>query len=511
MKTVHKFKPGIVSFIVNSKLKNPDISCRKLALEASEKFGIKLSKSAINNIFKKEKLSSPVGRRSEHLFHLEGERSSGGFYILRALDESLRISKILSEVLLNVSPSARKSFVKEIENIMQALIIYKSIFDVTIDFSKCYDNEQVWEIVGQRPTKAIYSRIIKILQDSQVFVDEAVKEIKQRLNPVIGFRFRLKDESSFFIDGALNSIWPSPVNNSSFYTTYYKSSSYINNIIRGDTKITIFNTQDFSIFSNDTLNFLASFDAQDSSKQLKQIELLGRDGNVLETKQIGIAERRFFFLGFWPWQLDIIPEFERKPAKQKIAWSDFGIEYYYQIEEFLVPQHLANKGLKLPAIILKRSPLGAVRMGILTNLPMDVIHNFLSYKDLYNWCFPEDRYKDFLKKIKKESRPPEATSIISSKTLQVNQLDDLFLALSGIILERFQNLFLGENFRSIDQPKIKELLSRQKVILKTTKEFILHNFIPDNELWKETEMRYACQRLSESGIKDGEGRILVFK
>ncbi|MDD5292309.1 MAG: helix-turn-helix domain-containing protein, partial [Candidatus Omnitrophica bacterium] len=184
MKITHKFKPEIVRFIINSKLKNPDISCRKLALEASEKFSIKLSKSAINNILKKEKLSSPVGRKSERLFHPEGERANAGFYILKALDGSWGISETATEALLNVSPSARKSFAKEIENVIQALIIFKSIFDITIDFAKLYDNTQVWEIAGRRPTKATYARITKMLQASQVFTEEALKEIRQRLNPV---------------------------------------------------------------------------------------------------------------------------------------------------------------------------------------------------------------------------------------------------------------------------------------------------------------------------------------
>ena len=169
MKTIYKFKTEIVKFLINSKLRNPDISCRKLALEASQKFNIKLSKSAINKILKKEKLSSPVGRRSLHVFHPEGERNSGGLYIVKAIDELLGISQAAAEVLVNISASAHRTFVKEIKNVMQSWIIFKCLDGLTVDLSTCYNNKDIWQIVGKRPTKAVYDRIVKALQSSQLF------------------------------------------------------------------------------------------------------------------------------------------------------------------------------------------------------------------------------------------------------------------------------------------------------------------------------------------------------
>ncbi len=64
MGVIHKFTKDVVDFILEQKKTNPSLSCRALAQYTSEKFQIKVSKSAINTIFKKEDLSNSVGRPS---------------------------------------------------------------------------------------------------------------------------------------------------------------------------------------------------------------------------------------------------------------------------------------------------------------------------------------------------------------------------------------------------------------------------------------------------------------
>jgi hypothetical protein len=511
MRKNYKFRPEIVKFIINSKLRNPDLSCRKLALEVSQKFNLKFSKSAINNILKIEKLSSPVGRRSPQLFHPEGERSNAGFYILKAMDEHLQLSLSVTEVLLNNSPSAYKAFRKEIKTVVQALILFKAIFDVTLDFTVCYNNKELWQLIGRRPSRAVYNRIVKMFPNLQLVAEELVREIRQRLTPIIGFRFRLRNENTFFIDAGLNSIWPKPINNHHFVTTYYKADSYVNEIIRQDKIISVFNSQDINIFSEEVLNFITSFDSQDLSQRIRQIELLGPEENIVATKAVTITERRFFLLGFWPWQLDMMSEFERKAATQKFVERELGVEYYYQIEELTIPQHLVNKEVRLMAIILKNSPLAATRIGILTNLPADVVHNFLSYKELYQWYFPEERYRDFLKKTKDITHyPSRPLSDILSNILQNRELDNMFSVLSKLIWEEFQYLFL-ENPSVFSPLKMKNIFSQQKAVLKPSKESLIHNFIINNELWQGSHVKYTCQRLNEAGIKDEQGRLLWFR
>jgi len=62
---VHKLKPEIIKFIIENKQTNLHLSCRNLSVLLQEKLQVKVSKSSINDIFKSNSLSMPVGRRQK--------------------------------------------------------------------------------------------------------------------------------------------------------------------------------------------------------------------------------------------------------------------------------------------------------------------------------------------------------------------------------------------------------------------------------------------------------------
>lgn len=63
MGVIYKLKPEVREFILETKKNDPNISCRKLAKLASEKFSSPISKSTVNSVLKSLGLSLPVGRR----------------------------------------------------------------------------------------------------------------------------------------------------------------------------------------------------------------------------------------------------------------------------------------------------------------------------------------------------------------------------------------------------------------------------------------------------------------
>lgn len=512
---LHKLKPQVVSFIIEKKHACPDISCRGLVSEIEKKFGIRLSKSSINSIFLREKLSSPVGRKSKGLISLDGNVEHGGFSVLLGLDNLFGVSRIAAEVLAKLCRLNFKSFIKDVENMFQGFLIFKSIFDTTLEPTRCYNNKEIWALVGRRPPKSAYKRIIKAIEDSQLFPTEVVREFGQGLRPIAGFRYLLGDGSTFFIDAGQQAIWHDPVKRSPYFITYYKSNSYINRFIANERPFSVFNTQESNIFSSDSLNFMLGINSQDNSKQLKQIELIDLENQMIESKLIIGSEKRFFLLGFWPWQLDIMSEFERRPAKQKFIWSDLGVEFCYQIEEVSIPQHLVIKEVKLLVVILKDNPLGAARIGILTNAPKDIIHNLLSCKELYHWLTPENTYKNFTKRLKEPiSKESSFSSGLGNLLKEINEgssLDGIFASLSHFIFQQFHHDFLPAEFHSWSPLKIKEVFLRQKAIIKRTKGFVVHNIVIDNKLCKQSDLEYVCQCFNERGIRDSDDRLLWFQ
>src|SRR3989338_8952254 len=64
MGIVYKLKKEVIDFILQKKNENHTLSCRQIAVVASEKFKIQVSKSSVNTIIKNARLSSSVGRRA---------------------------------------------------------------------------------------------------------------------------------------------------------------------------------------------------------------------------------------------------------------------------------------------------------------------------------------------------------------------------------------------------------------------------------------------------------------
>ncbi len=63
MGVVHKLKEDVISFIVNQKTQDSQLSCRGLVNIINDHFQVQVSKSSINSILRNSHLSSPVGRR----------------------------------------------------------------------------------------------------------------------------------------------------------------------------------------------------------------------------------------------------------------------------------------------------------------------------------------------------------------------------------------------------------------------------------------------------------------
>jgi len=397
---------------------------------------------------------------------------------------------------------------------MQALILFKSIYDLTIESTRCYDNNEIWTLIGSRPPKSIYNKVLGLLENTQLLANELVAEFRRNLMPVSGFRFQSRDNSSFFIDAELMSVWNTPLKNRKLYTTLYKAICYINSLIKGKEVISVFNAQGGNIYSSEILDFISAFNGQNVSKRIKLIEILDLEGNILETVKVDDSHKRFFLLGFWPWQIENIAEFESRPAKSKLVWSDFKAEFFYQIEEISLSQYIIAQEVKYLAIMLKNNTIGAVRAGILSNMPLEIIHNNLEINKLYHWISPENKHNEFNKIVKEPlyEKPvlfPDSIDPFISENKE-NYLDNIFTILSQLIFYQFKNKFLPRECSSWNPLKIKDVFLRQKAIINRKKEIISYNILIGNELCKEDHMLYICQQLNHFGLRSNQDKLTLF-
>jgi hypothetical protein len=74
MGVIHKLKPEIQDFILETQKNDLTLSCRKIVALVYERFNVRVSKSSINMLIKKAGLSMPVGRRCKKPRRMPSER-----------------------------------------------------------------------------------------------------------------------------------------------------------------------------------------------------------------------------------------------------------------------------------------------------------------------------------------------------------------------------------------------------------------------------------------------------
>lgn len=505
--------PEVRSFIIEKKRRYPDLSCRELAKQSSERFKLRISKSSINSVIKSENLSSAVGRKPRVKLNTDSAIDRGGALILRAIDWHLEITSIASKCLLEVMPSSARINKVDVENTIQCLILVKSLFDITIDLTGLYNNIEIWSLIGRRPSKKAFNLIITMLNESKLFYEKLVMEIKKNLRAVSGFQFLLSDTSSFFVDAQANSIWKKPKSNKYFLSTYCKTMSYINNICDKNEPIMIFCVLGSNVGASEVIDFIEGFNAEYATRKISTIEILDHENQIMERKFIYGPESHFFMIGFWPWQLETMYELERKPAKNRIEFRQIGLSYYYQIEDVIMTQPVNFNRVKVSAILIKDSPLGIVKIGILTNLPRETLDNYLKINKLHNWLLFNERNNLFTQ-FNNSSRDYESFfdwfSQYDFETAGDVSLEKMIAMLSQIIFQFFLRELLPEECKTWNQLKIKDVFLRQKAKIILGRDIIVHNLLLNNELYKKEHFDYLCLRINSLSIAYS-GKLIFFQ
>jgi hypothetical protein len=74
MGVTYKLRDEVVHFIISQRQGNPFFSCRQLAESASQKFGLRLSKSSVHDVLKGSGIVTPRGRKPKNKFEIPQER-----------------------------------------------------------------------------------------------------------------------------------------------------------------------------------------------------------------------------------------------------------------------------------------------------------------------------------------------------------------------------------------------------------------------------------------------------
>lgn len=514
-KNIVKLTQIVRNYVVDRKKKNPDISCRRLALQTSDRFKINISKSSVNNVLKRARLSSPVGRNVVRVYRPDAQSSGAGYVFLYGASLMLGLSKILASVAKKAHPLARLK-TESLEAISTAWIMAKAIYNVSLEKIEDYHKNEMWLIVGRKAGKGLLKSYIDSFKSLQDVNYQIVSELLHTLQDVHYLKFYLADNSSYIMDGQLKSIWKEPLIPIDFCTTVDTADSYIKNTFFQQDPIVVFSAHPQRALGEELSRFIFSIDGNSPPERIRRIEFVAPNSNIVKEIQFIVPERRKFAIGLWPWQYKAISELEKKPASGKFFFEPLAADYYFVEDGVKFTQHTQNIDVMLRLIVLKAAKDGSATVAILTNLDSSAWDTqcVVAYY-LKNWPDPEVGRRNFLSSSK---NPLYAEQFLSSEKIfnvakKINtagDADSLFSVLVEICNEFAKRCFFPSECADWSLLKMREVFFKRPGRIKMDMAGqIVYNIFNLNELGQKKGLDYACAKFNEFPIFDFSAKKIL--
>jgi len=181
MGVIYKLKEEVVHFIISQRQSNPLASCRQLAESVSQKFGLNLSKSSVNDVLKESGITTPRGRKPKNKFEIPQEKKN---QIQASLSRAVILTK-MKDIAISPDPSAILSKAKDLK--------------APKDSSPTPQNDIEISPEHERAGSIFYKAA---LWDLGIFSEENIKatDWSYYLTYSKGIKVALENNKSFFID-----------------------------------------------------------------------------------------------------------------------------------------------------------------------------------------------------------------------------------------------------------------------------------------------------------------------
>lgn len=558
MGVIYKIKPEVINFILEEKKANPIISCRGITSLVEQKFQLKVSKSSINSIIKKEGLSLSVGRRqrkrrrktaiSSQLPELpvtNPEPPSVPLITLQHIvqqpvtQEQNLPPVIASELAIPLPISlVEVSEVEEPQEIEYTGAILLNATDYLLGGSYYFSDAIKTRLIRQDDDLAAKTEALVCmpifegdkesqgsilcpslnkkfnlelmlsylndLQSVSTISSDLARIMKSILREVRCIKVNLSDGGILYLDGQLHTVWSTPHIPHDFSTTLLESKGCINRYFHGNSPFIFFMAPGYDIPTREFFNFISSLDSK--TKSISHLTLYDNNFEELEVISLNTARKQTYVFGVWPWQfveqrkIKKIGEF--KPMFAKLLNKEI---YAAEAEiELTQPNILQTVTLKGAAI--KTAPSEKARLIIVSNLaeeagdPSQWINLYLSH-----WPNFEEAFNDYSRKIELFTYTGTSGRFFSTDMLDLeaqNSTDtksvfNRYLEALDLYVKRH---FLPAGYENKDFPTIKEQFYNLKVVMRKEKNQLTIVFKPPRNFQFLKDLEYSCRRLNEREI-----------
>jgi hypothetical protein len=520
MGIIYKLKPEIKDFILGQKKADPNLSCRNLSNVIEQKFQLKVSKSSINAVLKEAGLSLPVGRRQkrqkitlpipEDLPKLsfipltpipvqEAKQievrtdeakevvTDSGVVLLKAADYLLGGGYQFTEVIRKHLNLTEKDLLTKTE-----ALIYAPLFETTPEISSYLNDLQ-----SVRP----------ILLDLFKLIPTVLKEVNC-------IKVSLSDNSIFYLDGQLHTVWSTHQIPDAFSTTINISRGYIKQYFQGDSPFILFTAPGYDMSSKEFFNLLLGLEGK--KKGITTLSLFGHKLEEIEAISLEPGKKYLFIVGLWPWQYLDYRQVKKIEGFKPFYFEPLNREFYVAEVEIELWQPPMDQRVTLKGYALKTNLSEKTRLLILGNLGTEeilspgILNLYLSH-----WPNLEEGFQDFSRKIELFTFTGDSQAVFHTETIkfikEIPQDIQRFFYNYLMILDLYvKSQFLPPEYENQDFSIIKEQFYDLKALIQEKEDYVQLRFQPPHQYPYLKDLQYACHRLNEKEIISPSGKRMWF-
>jgi hypothetical protein len=450
-----------------------------------------------------------------------------GCFFLKAAEWELNnesiIGSLLRQYLIHPSPEAI--------DLNSEILLFLGAFGLADwEVFEHYNQKGLWAVnlskIRKSPETLLrFARSLKRLRGLSMAL---FNEYDQYLPEARYFKVTLEDKTVFYVDAQFRTLWQDSNIPEVLCVSNYKANSYGNGIFKDNVQSAILQTAPGSnAFSRILSEFIWCFEDL-PGKNIARVTLFDLNRHEAGKTWEPSSERRYFILGFWPWQEEGM-RFIREDLRiiKSFFLPEQNKEVFYSENATSISQHIDKQRFAMRVGLIRDTALGWPRFGVLTNIPKEdktMAEVILAY--LRRWPNQEEGYQDFVRKTNKmaartlspsisaQIRPPpreegvltEYTLSLASTDLHTN-LNSLLLVLNNFC----QRHFFPAGYERLDFPTMQKRFYHIAGHIVKRDNLLMVELLPPPNYAYLADLVYACQRINESDIQTPTQEKLVMK
>ncbi|HOX54304.1 MAG: hypothetical protein PHI86_01515 [Candidatus Omnitrophica bacterium] len=447
-----------------------------------------------------------------------------GAFFLKAAEAEISKSSILGnvvrELIIGIDPLEAE--------IKSNILLYSPAFGIeSIESLDQYRQQGLWVASGasKKFTASEVSRFLTELGNNQELFPKLYYACDKNFKEALYFKFILADGTVFLLDARLKSIWQEPNIPDNFTVTQNKAKrlideKFIQMFTREKQPLVLFNVPSFRSFSPVVSEFIYAME-DNPQKRILEIDTISVNNQELESHGGIVPAKRYFMFGFWPWQqeakdflkgdIGVVKDFYFPELARQIYYSERQIEFPAQSQ------------IMLNAIFLKNSAFSSPRIGILTNVPEQLISTPELIKFyLLHWPNFEDTYQDILSSSERLTYRGFVYPVFDEDTMPKREQSYILPASTAVASDNIKTLlsnlsiscqrhFFPYGYRFADFATMRQRFYGLPGKVKRKDKNLYINLIVPKDYQYSNDLFYAVRRINESDIIDPFGNKIWFK